>query len=70
MSNCKLRLDGKRPDFRPSNRTNVYYENDYTRFGDNIITQYFVQCPFDTWGVPARKNTQETGELTNGETED
>lgn len=65
MSNCKKRLDGKRPDFRPENRTNVYYEDDYTRFGDDIITSYFEQYPFDSWNVPSL--SRESGELTTEE---
>lgn len=59
LSRMKRIVDGVYPTIRRCDRCNVYTENDYQRFGDNIIQTYFTEHPFNTWGVDTQWQYQQ-----------
>lgn len=42
---------GIEPNMRNGDRCNAYFLEDYERYGDNIINDFFEEKPFETWGI-------------------
>lgn len=51
ISSTKKKVDNKYPLIERKKRTNIYTEEDWTKFGDNIIKQYFINNPIENWDI-------------------
>lgn len=51
MSRAKRDTDGTYPMINRAQRNNMYFLTDYIRFGDTIIHAYFLERPFEEWGI-------------------
>lgn len=51
FSKTKNSTTGVTPKLRKGDRTNLYTPEDYKKFGDKILKEYFQENPYDKWDV-------------------
>ena len=51
LSKRKKEIDKIYPRMERTDRSNIYTETDYLNFGDDVINEYMIEHPLDTWNI-------------------